>query len=332
MNYIRNKCFIFLYNIGFGRILLNSNRRRSKIPILVFHKVLPEYDEVWPGTKPKLFEDILILLKKHYTVFPLSHILTKNEQELKNACFITFDDGYKDFLDYAYPILVRQQIPVTLFVIPNSILNNGYIWTSKIMFLVKHYSIQEIEEFLVSKKIDVSKLDFNNPFKLNLGITIQLCEMNHVERMLIINELQDKFIKDNRIIQQDLLSFDDLRLFDKSTVSIGSHSLSHPSFKEETSIDFIENELTESKHIIEKELNTTIFSFAFPFTKLNDLSFNIAKKIYKLCFTRINDFVDLKELKENKDYIYHLPRFNIHHNTPEEVFFLINGFHKKLRR
>ena len=293
---------------------------------------MPEYDEVWPGTKPKLFEDILILLKKHYTVFPLNHILTKNEQELKNACFITFDDGYKDFLDYAYPILVRQQIPVTLFVIPNSILNNGYIWTSKIMFLVKHYSIQEIEEFLVSKKIDISKLDYNNPFKLNLGITIQLCEMNHEERILIINELQDKFIQDNRIIQQDLLSFDDLRLFDKSIVSIGSHSLSHPSFKEETSVDFIENELTESKNIIEKELNTTIFSFAFPFTKLNDLAFNIAKKTYNLCFTRINDFVDLKELKDNNDYKFNLPRFNIHHNTPEEVFFLINGFHKKLRR
>jgi peptidoglycan/xylan/chitin deacetylase (PgdA/CDA1 family) len=329
---IRNTFFVVLYNLGFGRILLNLNRSRRKIPVLVFHKILPEYDEVWPGTKPKLFEDILILLKKHYTILPLEDLLTKNEMQLKDTCFITFDDGYTDFLDYAYPILVRQETPVTLFILPNSILNNGYIWTSKIMFFVKHYSPLEIEAFFISKKVDINFIDYNNPFKLNLAITIQLCEMTHKERSLIIDELHHKFIKENRIVKQDLLSFEELRLFDKSIVSVGSHSLSHPSFKEETSVDFIENELFESKNVIEKELNTKVFSFAFPFTKLNDLAFNIAKKTYKICFTRINDFVDLKKIKEKDDYRFDLPRFNIHHNTPEEVFFLINGFHKKLRR
>lgn len=47
-----------------------------------------------------------------------------------------------------------------------------------------------------------------------------------------------------------------------------------------------------------------------------------------MCFTRINDFVDLKRLERDKTYLYDLPRFHVHHDCPEEVFFLVNGFHK----
>lgn len=330
MGPFREYCFKIMYNLGIGNYLLNSNRKKNRIPVLVFHKIIPEYDEIWPGIHPKLFEQILVLIKKHYTILPLSDLYLKPISELKNACFITFDDGYKDYLDYAYPILKKHKAPSSLFVLPYQISNKGHIWTSTIIFFIKHYTFIEIDEFFKKRNIIIKFNDTQSFFKVNLDITVHLCNMVHEDRMKIVNDLREKFVSDNRVIETELLSFNELRVLDPNLTSIGSHSLTHPSFQIESNLDFIDCEMRESKKIIEQETKQLVDAFAFPFANYNDSSLNIAKKIYKLCFTRISDFVHLDRLKENKDEIYNLARFNVHHDSAEEVFFLMNGFHKKL--
>lgn len=299
---------------------------------MVFHKIIPEYDSIWPGIHPKLFEEMIFLLQKHYTVLPLDDLNLKPEKDLRNACFITFDDGYKDYLDYAYPILKRNKVHSTVFVLPHDITNNGHIWTSTIIFFVKHYWFSEIRDFFISHQQHINYADRFDDFSLNLTITKHLCQLKQIERQFIIEDLQKKFESDNRIIENELLSFDELRKLDKNYVTVSSHSLSHPSFILETDEHFIEREMTMSKQIIEKELGREVNAFAFPFANFNAASMTLVKKYYRFCFTRINDWVDLKKLRENKEYLYDLPRFNIHHDSAEELFLLINGFHKKLKR
>lgn len=331
MSFFRSWFFKILYRLGIGKFLLSANRNRNRVPVLVFHKIIPEYDQIWPGIHPKLFEQIIVMLKKHYTILPLNELyLNENTLvKLKNACFITFDDGYKDFLDYAYPILKKKRAFSTLFVLPHQITNKGHIWTSTIIFFTKHYSFDEIDEFLKRHQVKVQYRNKNDAFLLNLDITVCLCAMLHEQRSVIVNDLRDKFVADNRIIENELLSFEELRMLDPALVDVESHSLTHPAFKNETNIEFIKTELVESKKKIESELNTHVNAFAFPFANFSDLSINLVKKVYKISFTGINDFVNLKRLKEDSDYIYNLPRFNIHHDSAEEVFFLINGFHRK---
>lgn len=331
MKLFRTYFFKLLYSLKIGHYLLSSNRKKYQVPVLVFHKVIPEYDAAWPGIHPHLFEDILCLLKKHYTILPITDLFTKPVSELKNSCFITFDDGYKDYLDYAYPILKKHNIPSSIFVLPHQISNNGYIWTSAVTFLVKHYPFSEIKDFLKQHSIIISENNQLDFFKLNLEITKLLCDMVHADRTRIIDSLRNKFVADNRIIENELLSFDELKKFDPTLTHIGSHSLTHPSFKKETNASFIESELKDSKAIIERELGREVISFAFPFANYDNASINAAKKTYKLCFTGLNDFINLNEFKANPDVANNLKRFNIHQDSAEEVFFLINGFHKRLR-
>ena len=257
-----------MYNLGIGNYLLNSNRRKNLVPVLVFHKIIPEYDEIWPGIHPKLFEEILI--KKHYTILPLSDLYLKPTSEFKNACFITFDDGYKDYLDYAYPILKKHNAPSTLFVLPYQISNLGHIWTSTIIFFVKHYSFEEIDGFFKTRNIRINFSDTKSFFRINLDATSHLCNLTHAERSIVINELRGKFVKDNRIIENELLSLDELRLFDTSITNIGSHSLTHTSFKIESNVAFIESEMMESKKIIEQETKQIVDTFTFPFANYNE--------------------------------------------------------------
>jgi len=327
----RNIAFKLFCLFGIGRLLLMYNRSKNRIPVLVFHKIIPEYDSTWPGIHPDLFEKIIIRLKKHYTILPISDLLTKKPEELKNACFITFDDGYKDYLDYAYPILKRQQVPSALFVLPYQISNKGHIWTSTISFFIKHYPYEEIEMFFKNHGVQI-KNHSNNYFKLNHSITRKLCKLQAKDRVSIVNTLRQKFIDDNRIIENELLNFDELRALNPSLTQVESHSFSHPSFKVETDEDFIDNELKVSKEVIERELNKSVTAFAFPFAEYNDLSFKKVKQYYKMCFTDINDFVYLDKIKKDTEQLFDLSRFYVHHSSAEEIFMLINGFHRIFKR
>lgn len=331
MKLLRNFLFKLLYRLKVGNFLWHRNRKRGKVPVLVFHKIIPEYDSIWPGIHPRLFEGMIVLLKKHYTILPLHYLHSRPDMDFRNACFITFDDGYRDYLDYAYPILKKQGVHSTIFVLPYNLSNHGHIWTSTIIYFVKHYWFSDIRDFFLEHRQHIQYNDRFDDFTLNLTITKHLCRLRKTERQAIIDTLQLKFEQDNRIIEKELLSFDELRKLDPAFVDIASHSLTHPSFILETDEEFIEYETKESKHTIEKELGVSVSSFAFPFSKYNQLSLDIVKKYYRMCFTRINDLVDLKKLKQDKAYIYDLPRFNIHHNSAEEVFFLINGFHNRFK-
>lgn len=334
MEIFRTWFFITMYRIRIGNLLLWINRRKQRVPVLVFHKIVPEYDQIWPGIHPHLFEKIIVMLKRHYEVLPLAalHDANFDISRLKRACFITFDDGYKDFVDYAYPIMKRHRVFSALFVLPYQITNKGHIWTSAVVFFTKHYTLSEIDEFMRSKGQHVVFTNKEDAFKLNLDLTKHLCAMRHADRMEIIKALRAKFVADGRLIDHELLTFDELRCLDPLLVDVESHSLTHPGFRNEDNQDFITYEMAESKAVIEKELNVKVSAFAFPFANYNQLSINIAKRIYKLCFTGIDDFVDLNRLNRDADYRFDLPRFNIHHSSAPEVFFAINGFHRALLR
>ncbi|MCW3076762.1 MAG: hypothetical protein JWO32_1371 [Bacteroidetes bacterium] len=327
---LRTVIFKFMYGMGIGKLLLQKNRNCLRVPVLVFHKITAEKDPVWPGIDPELFEKIIILLKQHYKILPLNALLTTSVSELKHACFITFDDGYKDYLQYAYPIMKKHEVHSSLFVLPHDLSNMGHIWTSTIIFFVKHYSFKEINNFFLAQSIKIEMHENMSAFAVNMCITKYFCELTQVQRIPIIKELQDKFLKDNIVIENELLSFNELKTLDTNFVSVESHSLTHPSFKLESKEEFVEYELKHSKELIENELKTAVNCFAFPFSKWNNLSLSLVHKYYNICFTRINDMVDLKKLNNTKEYLYDLPRFNVHHDSREEVFFLINGFHSKI--
>lgn len=329
MTQIRVLIFKFLYFLGIGKLLLNKNRNNFRVPVLVFHKIIPEFDNVWPGIHPKLFEEIIVMLKQHYKVLPINALLTSPINELKNACFITFDDGYKDYLKYAYPIMKKHKVHSTLFALPPNTENMGRIWTSTVSFFVKHYSLEEIISFFNSHRCEI-QYNEKSKFKLNLSITKRLCELPQNERLMLVDELRNKFKADEKILHEELLSMDELKNMDAELISVASHGLTHPCFKNENDLNLIEKELKESKIILEKELDRKVISFALPFGKNNILARKHAKKYYDMCFTGIGRPVDINKLKVDPEYAYDLYRYNIHHSSAEEVFFLINGFHAGL--
>lgn len=86
------------------------------------------------------------------------------------------------------------------------------------------------------------------------------------------------FIVTEYVGKEGYMNWNDIRILHKSGMEIGSHSKTHPNFKE---LNFTQicDELISSKNKIEQELGIKISSFAFPYGFYNNLAVNLANKL-----------------------------------------------------
>ncbi len=94
-------------------------------PVLMYHRV--GYPEEDPGlyVTPESFERQMEFLKAHhYRVWPLAELVRRiqaGETIPMNVVVITFDDGYLDNFNYAFPVLKKMDFPATIFMITDNI-------------------------------------------------------------------------------------------------------------------------------------------------------------------------------------------------------------------
>lgn len=86
--------------------------------ILLYHHV-SDATPAATSISPTTFESHLAYLKQHHQVLPLTTIVNaiKNKGSLPDkAVAITFDDGHRNLLEHAHPLLQTYQMPYTIFV------------------------------------------------------------------------------------------------------------------------------------------------------------------------------------------------------------------------
>src|SRR5579883_3205255 len=103
------------------------------IPILCYHNLNP----VKPGSMnltPKKFESQIKWLKDNgFTFIPLKEAVAYLKGERSSlppkAIVLTADDGWQSVYDYMYPIIKKYNIPVTLFIYPETISSGKHAMT-----------------------------------------------------------------------------------------------------------------------------------------------------------------------------------------------------------
>ena len=122
------------------------NRSGKQYMILMYHRILPSElakPRIQAGmyVDPETFETHIRFLKQHFQVVSLSEKFSSNQtmgktRSIRPACVLTFDDGWKDFYEYAYPVLKRNQVPATVFLPTVYIGTDDWFWTDRLAWIL----------------------------------------------------------------------------------------------------------------------------------------------------------------------------------------------------
>jgi peptidoglycan/xylan/chitin deacetylase (PgdA/CDA1 family) len=111
----------------------------ARLSILIFHRVLPTPDALFPAELDAArFDDICRWVSRWFNVLPLSTAALKLPQGQLPArpLVITFDDGYADNHDVALPILQRHGLCASFFV-ATGFLDGGRMWNDSLIEAVR---------------------------------------------------------------------------------------------------------------------------------------------------------------------------------------------------
>lgn len=113
----------FIASLVYGVFSLKSSKR-IQIPILCYHSVQESNNFEGDSLKPSEFENHLKYLKKNHTIISLEDafkFISKGDTSVVNPVVITFDDGYEDNYNIAFPLLKKHESHATFFVVTSFI-------------------------------------------------------------------------------------------------------------------------------------------------------------------------------------------------------------------
>jgi peptidoglycan/xylan/chitin deacetylase (PgdA/CDA1 family) len=247
----------------------------------MYHRILPQDDKrsqvEEPGmtVTPETFRQHINILKHYFNIVKLADwIQLKSEgKELPSkSCAITFDDGWVDNFEFAFPVLNELNVPATIFLVSNMVGKNAVFWPERLTRLINEIS-SHYPQYWLHRELKWLQKDANNyrfserlPTREELSALIA-CVKNYSDQ-----EINDRLTHIETVLQIDtgipspsLLNWKQVtEMVSSGLVEIGSHTRHHVRLNEQTPVELIKNEIINSKAEIEKNIDQTVKTFCFP--------------------------------------------------------------------
>lgn len=307
----------------FSGIQLFAERKCSfeKAFVLMYHRVLPSADNqpyyVQPGmyVTTASFDKQLSYLKKRFKVVFLEDLVEKihRKENIGGLCAITFDDGWRDNFTEAFPVLIKHQVPSTIFLSTGFVGTDRIFWPEELCFYLNGYAVnksapdgsppafarfhEEIGRYFQGKR---EKL-FDRSIEILKGYSVN-------DRNEILGYFRSRLFA--APAPRQMLSWDEIRaMLTSGLVRYGSHTVNHE-ILDQVSQQEAEEEILKSQKEIENRLGVVPGLFAYPngnFTP--ELKAILKRHGYK------GAVITRKDMVGNGSDQFEIPRIGVHEDV-----------------
>ncbi len=105
-------------------------RQQYVIPVIMYHSIDDNAGQTKLSVYPESFERHMVFLKERdYNVVPFDELpgMIRKGKIPRKTIAITFDDGFENNYEIAYPVLKELGLPATIFISPGKIGREGYL-------------------------------------------------------------------------------------------------------------------------------------------------------------------------------------------------------------
>lgn len=238
-------------------------RREPVFSVFTYHRVNDNRNPFFPALPTQVFERQMQYIARRYVVLPVEDLVERmaHGSVPRNAVAITFDDGYRDNLTHAAPILARCHLPATVF------LATGFIGTGEVPWYDRLATALEVStrsHVALPSGEDLS-LETEAARVAALGrIQAYLKSRPETEFRAELEACLERLGgADRPSAKNAMLSWDDVHALRGLGFRIGAHTVSHPILSR-LSLERARAEIIDSQRAIRTACGVTARAFAYP--------------------------------------------------------------------
>jgi len=252
--------------------LMWRGQKHGSLLVLMYHRVLPAGHPDRPVEQPGMYvspETLAMhiqVLREFFEIVHLDEWLGgRSKSGSKPACALTFDDGWRDNFDFAFPVLQQAKAPATIFLVSTFIDTDQEFWPNRLARLLAH----RVQRSALPKRLaDVLRPLFDRSADdvlstYDLDEAIQLCKgMSDAEMHALLDEAQRS---DGTNHVRSMLNREELQAMAASgLIRYGSHTRTHYRCRANAPATELEREILQSRDELASALNSRVTLFCYP--------------------------------------------------------------------
>lgn len=247
-----------------------SLRRSPRLLVLMYHRVLPHehpdraHEEPGMYVSPETFAMQLDQLSRHFEMVHLEDWLERTgagQSVPPRACAITFDDGWRDNFQYAYPALSQRGLPATIYLVSDMVGSSYSFWPNRLTRVLLGPRANDAAVVLAERLL---------PIEAGQGAEwiariIHACKAAQTDEQMngLLDDIESRLPAAAR--ERDLLSWDEIEtMASGGLVRFGSHTRRHTRLLHTIPQAQLDDEINGSQRVLQERLGRAPKTFCYP--------------------------------------------------------------------
>jgi peptidoglycan/xylan/chitin deacetylase (PgdA/CDA1 family) len=247
--------------------------RRRRSVVLCYHGVVPPRSGGFQphegmNVTPEQFEAHLAHLSQHFDVLSLDALVARwldGAARPRPAVAITFDDAYRNNLEFAVPLLERYGCPATIFVAVGYIDTGRPFWWESIEHWVRDCD-RRVE--LDGEPFDLHALDGKH--RLFEALRLRLTAAGPTARDALLARARELLTPVGDVPTTTMSWREIEALAERGGVRFGPHTVSHAAVSRLTDAELVQ-ELAGSQQQLARHVRAPSAIFAYPYGRYGDI-------------------------------------------------------------